>query len=82
MEFDIWTLVSAVLGLVAIVAGGFWARAKGLLSKLAKLVKETVDVIDAVVLALEDNKLTKEEVEEIKKHALELKGAWKALFNK
>jgi hypothetical protein len=78
-----WTvIVSAALGILAAVFGGKVLLVKGKLRQVIALAKEAVDVAVVAVDALEDNTLEKSEVEEIKKEALELKGAWKALFNK
>jgi hypothetical protein len=59
-----------------------WLKAKGKLAQIAKVVKEAWDVIEHVRLALEDDKITKEEKEAIKKEVEELKGAFKALIGK
>ena len=80
MEFDIWTIISAILGLATVVIGGFWLKVKGKLSMLGALIKETLDVIDASIRALEDNKITSEEAAMIKKEALEVKTASKKLM--
>ena len=45
MDFDIWTIVSAVLGLVAVVAGDFFLKAKGKLKQIADLIKEAYEVM-------------------------------------
>ncbi len=82
MELDIWTIVSAGLGLIAAVAGGFWAKGKSKIAKIGKLAKETTDVITKLGAALEDNKITKEEVAQLKVELAEVKVAWKALFTK
>jgi len=79
---DWTTIVSAVLGLVAVVFGGFWLKAKGKLSQVVILAKETHDLIDVAIGALEDNALDKTEVESIKKEALEVRDAWKVLIGK
>jgi len=78
-----WTvIVSALLGLAAVVASGFFLKAKGKLKQVVALGKEAMDVAIVAVDALEDNAIDKAEVEAIKKEALELKGAWKALIGK
>jgi divalent metal cation (Fe/Co/Zn/Cd) transporter len=82
MELDIWTIVSAGLGLVAVVAGGFYAKVKGKLSSIIALGKEAVDLAQVAVKSLDDNKITKEEVEQIKKEALEVRSAWRVLTGK
>ncbi|GAG04703.1 unnamed protein product [marine sediment metagenome] len=78
-----WTvIVSAVLGILAVVASGVFLKAKGKLRQVVTLGKEAVDVAIVAVDALEDNAIDKSEVEAIKKEALELKEAWKALLGK
>jgi len=78
-----WTvIVSAALGLLAVVASGVFLKAKGKLKQAVTLGKEALDVAIAAVDALEDNAIDKAEVENIKKEALELKGAWQALIGK
>ena len=78
-----WTvIVSAALGLLAVIASGFFLKAKGKLKQVVTLGKEALDVAVAAVDALEDNAIDKSEVEAIKKEALELKAAWKALLGK
>ena len=79
---ELSTIITVVLSIVTLVAGGFWLNAKGKLSLIANLVKETYDVIDAVIKALDDDKLSKEETEKIKAEALEVKAAWKKIWGK
>lgn len=79
---DIWTIVSAVLGLVSVVAGGFWLKAKGKLTQIKSLVKEGYDVIQVAIDSVADDKITKEEAEAVKKEAQEFIGAFKALIGK
>lgn len=83
MELEmILTVVSAILGVVAMVAGGFWLKAKGKLNAVKNLAKEAVDLVQVAVGTLDDDKITKEEVESIKKEASEVKAAWHALIGK
>ena len=82
MELDVWTIVSAVLAVIAGLFTAFWSKAKGKIVAAYKLLKECLDVVDAATVALEDDKITKEEVEKIKKEAEEVKVAWKALLGK
>lgn len=82
MELDVWTIVSAVLVVISGLFAAFWKKGKDKILKAAKLGKEVLDVVDAATTALEDDKITKEEVELIKKEASEVKVAWKALLGK
>lgn len=83
MELEtLLTIISAVLGVVAMVAGGFWMKAKGKLSAVKNLAKEAVDLVQVAVESLDDDKITPEEVASIKKEATEVKAAWKVLVGK
>jgi divalent metal cation (Fe/Co/Zn/Cd) transporter len=82
MEFDVWTIVSAVLGLVAVVAGGFWLKAKGKIKAAADLFKEAYEVVAKVYEVLQDDKVSKEEVAELKKEVSDVSAAFKALIGK
>ena len=62
MNFDVGTIVSLVLGIVAAVAGGFWLKAKGKLAQVRDLIKEGADVVNVAVDAVGDDKLTPEEI--------------------
>lgn len=82
MELDIATIIGAVVSVIAVVLGGLWTKGKGKLNKVKNLAVETVEVISKLDEALADNKVTKEEVEQLKKEAADVKIAWKALFAK
>ena len=79
---DVWTIVSAALGLISVIAGGFWLKAKGKLSQIKALVKEGYDVIQVAIDSVADDKITKEEAEAVKKEAQEFTAAFKALIGK
>lgn len=79
---DVLTIVSIVIGAIAALFGGFWLNAKGKLTQLYLLGKESVDVAKAAIDALEDDKITPEEVAKIKKEAEEVKEAWHKLLGK
>ena len=79
---DVLTIISIVLGAIAALFGGFWLKAKGKLSQIKTLAKESYDLVNVSVSALDDNTLSKEEVAAIKKEALEVKVAWKNLMGK
>ena len=83
MEIEtILTLVSVGLGLIATVAGVFWGKAKGKLTAVKNLSKEVFDLVSAAVGAVEDEKITKEEIAKIKQEAVEVKTAWRVLIGK
>lgn len=82
MEFDVWTIVSAVLGLIAVVAGGVWLKAKGKLLELADLVKQAYEVVEKLHEVLQDDKVDKAEVETLKSELSDVKRAFNTLVGK
>jgi hypothetical protein len=71
--FDLGTIVSILLALVATVAGGFWLKAKGKLAQASTLFKEAYEVVGAVNDILQyintmlaDNTIEKTEIVEFK----------------
>ncbi len=83
MELEtILTIISAILGVIAMVAGGFWAKAKGKVGAIKNLSKEVFELVSTAVNAIEDDKITKDEVNAIKKEAEEVKAAFHALIGK
>ena len=82
MEFDFWTIVSIIIGVIATIFGVFWGKVKNKLLGAFMLAKEALDVGKAAIDALEDNKITPEEVANIKKEAQEVKEAWHNLLGK
>ena len=79
---DVGTIISLVLGVITVVFGGFWLKAKGKLGQIKNLVKEATDVITVSVGALDDDKLSAEEIASIKKEAQEVVAAFKILLGK
>ena len=79
---DIGTIISLVLGVITVIFGGFWLKAKGKLGQIKNLVKEATDVITVSVGALDDDKLSAEEIASIKKEAAEVVVAFKILLGK
>jgi len=78
----ILTLVSLALGLIATILGGRWITAKGKLKQFKNVIKEGYDVVSVSIVAIEDDKITKEEVEQIKQEGAEFKAAFKLLMAK
>ena len=66
-------LMTAVIGI-----GAVWA----ILAKATKVLKEVSELLNAIVIALSDKKLTKEEVDTIVKEAKDIPLAVKALIKK
>jgi len=79
---DVATIITLIISALTIFAGGAWFKAKGKLTQVKDLGKEAVDVLIAAVNAVEDNKITQEETEIIKKEALEAASAFKRLIGK
>lgn len=82
MELDVWTIVSAVLGLLAVVAGGFWLKAKGKIAQVGGVLKEAYEVVAKLHTVLEDNTVSKAEVAELKKELADVKTAFFELIGK
>ena len=83
MELEtILTIVSIALGLGATLLGGKWLLAKGKLNQLKNVVSEGYDVVKAAVDAIEDDKVTVEEINQIKQEAAEFRAAVKLFFGK
>ena len=78
----ILTLVSIGLGLLATLLGSRWLTAKNKLKQFKTAAKEGVDVITAAVNAIDDDKITPDEVNIIKAEAIEFKAALKILLSK
>lgn len=72
-------IVSLLLLIVSTVFIGAWMTAKNKARQIYNLGKEAIDVAKAAIDALDDNKITKEEVELIKKEAQEVAAAWRIL---
>ena len=81
-NLDAGTIVTIVLGLVTTFAGGIWLKAKGKISKVITLGKECFDLLVKLEKALEDDKITKDEIKDLKNEAAQVKVAWKALIQK
>jgi Tfp pilus assembly protein PilO len=81
-NLDSGTIITIVLGIVTTFAGGFWLKAKGKISKLGKLFFESYEVVAKFEAALEDDKITKAEIESLKKEAADVKAAFKDLVSK
>ena len=77
-----WTILSVIFAAITTLFAGLWKKVKGKLLAFANLAKEGLDVVNAVVDALDDDNLTKEEVLKIKNEALQFIGAWKAMIGK
>ena len=77
MEFllENWeVLVTVLLALLTTFFGVRFANIK-------KALKETIEIVDELLKAIEDDKITKEETKKIVKEAKEAKAAWIKVFN-
>jgi len=77
MEFLLgnWeVLVTVLLALLTTFFGVRFANVK-------KALKETIEIVDELLKAIEDDKITKEETKKIVKEAKEAKAAWIKVFN-
>jgi hypothetical protein len=81
-SLDLGTIITVVISAVTIFAGGFWLKAKGKLSKVVNLCRQALDVASTLEKALDDDKVSKEEIASLKKELAEVKMAWKALIAK
>lgn len=78
----ILTIVSLVLGLAGTLLGGKWIIAKNKLKQFKTVVKEGIDVVSAAIDAVDDDKITPEEIAGIKQEVAEFKAAGKILLSK
>jgi len=79
---DVWTIVSVVVAAIAALFGVQWGIVKGKISQVASLVRETLELINALLKALEDDKVSSEEVALLKSEANDVKVAFKVLLGK
>lgn len=79
-NFDVWTVVSLILGVAATFFGVYLAVVKGKLTELANAVKEFYELSVVFSQALEDNKISDEEKELLRKEWIETKAAVSVLL--
>ena len=80
--FNIWTIISGILAVLGTVFATAFVKIKKKVGQIVTLARKTVDLLETVTNAIGDNTVTKEEIAEIKVAIAEVKGAWKALWNK
>jgi len=80
MEVLIANVVSFAIGVVAVVFPIAWALARRKLKQLINCVEQFKDVLIKVDQALEDEKVTKEEVKQIWKEIKEMFSACEKLY--
>ena len=78
---EIQEIITLVLSALAIFAGGFWLKAKGKIAQLKTVITELTQLITALSAALEDDKISKKELENLKKEKNEVFKAVGDLFS-
>jgi hypothetical protein len=81
-NLDLPGILAIVFGVMTTVFGGFFAKIRPKLKKFVSLLREVMQLVDKMESALEDDKLTKQEIQAIKSEALDVRRAWKALVKK
>jgi Tfp pilus assembly protein PilO len=81
-SLDLGTIITLVITAIATFAGGAWAIVKGKLKQVVNLARKAIDVATTLESALEDDKISKVEIEALKTDLAEVKGAWKELTKK
>ena len=77
MEFLLGNWEVLVTVLLALLTTFFGVR----FANIKKALKETIEIVDELLKAIEDDKITKEETKKIVKEAKEAKAAWIKVFN-
>ncbi len=80
--FNWWMIISGALAVLTTIFGATVSKIKNKLKQIANVFKEALDVVFVLTDALEDNNVNPEEVAALKLAISELRGAWKALWNK
>ena len=78
MEFLLGNWEVLVTVLLALLTTFFGVR----FANIKTALRETIEVVDTLVKAIEDDKITKEETKKIVKEAKEAKAAWLKVFKK
>ena len=81
-NLDLGTILTIVLGGIATFAGGFWLKGKGKLKEIANLVLEVYELLSEIERALDDDKVSKQEIEAIKQRIADVKEAFKKIITK
>ena len=79
-NLDLGTLIPVISTALIALFGGLFAKFKGKFSKIVKLIKEVYDIAYAFELALQDDKITKKEIEGLRSDFAELKKSYKDLI--
>ena len=81
-NLDLGTIITIVFGLLTTFVGGFWLKVKGKFSEVVKLGSELLEFMQILQTALDDDKLTKEEIARLKKEGGDISIAWKKLISR
>lgn len=81
-SLDLGTVLSIIFGAIATFGGAFWLKSKGKLKQVATLAFDVYELLNEVEKALGDDKLSKEEIVEIKSMIKKIKADFKLLINK
>lgn len=81
-SMDLGTVLTVLLAGITTFIGVFWKKAKVKIGQLVSLGKELYQAGDVFEKALQDDKITKDEIESIKKEFQDVKDKFKALINK
>jgi len=79
---DLGTVLTIILAGLTTFLGVFWKKAKTKITKVIDLGRQAFELMNSFENAIEDDKVTKEEIAQIKKEAADVKAAWKALVQK
>lgn len=82
MNFDLGSVVTIVLGILATFFATYLAVAKNKLKQLIELGKQILEVAQALENSVADNKVDAAEIASLKKELNDVKVAWKILLGK
>lgn len=80
--FNIWTIISGVLAVIAAIFGTMLTKVKKKIGEFVNLAKQAVELLTVVTDAIGDNTVTKEEIAAMKAEIADVKAAWRVLWNK
>jgi len=81
-NLEIGTIVTIGMGLITTFFGVYWLKFKAKIGQFVSLAVKVVSLISAFERAIGDEKITKEEISELKAAAEEIKKAFQALIGK
>lgn len=81
-NLDFGTILTLVLAALSTFFGVFWGKVKGKLGQIVSLVKEIYEAAEVMEKALEDNKITSDELKSIKSNFNDVKVKFKELVGK